>query len=122
MNRLIENIDNQIEFNQGKNIFLERLDFFQFAEETVKAISTIDKLNPDSIETLIDYATDKAIGEFCRINQYYSFDSKAKNDLRKIYSDLFGSFQTKTDAIENIFCSSVNVPQIIELIILTKKF
>jgi len=102
MNRLIENIDNQIEFNQGKNIFLERLDFFQFAEETVKAISTIDKLNPDSIETLIDYATDKAIGEFCRINQYYSFDSKAKNDLRKIYSDLFGSFQTKTDAIENI--------------------
>ncbi|MFO7674166.1 MAG: class I SAM-dependent methyltransferase [Lutibacter sp.] len=102
MDRFIENIDNQIEFNQGKNIFLDRLDFFQFAKETVKAISNIDKLNPDSKETLIDYATDKAIEEFCRINQYYSFDSKAKNDLRKIYSDLFGNFQIKTDSIENI--------------------
>ncbi|HOS84294.1 MAG TPA: hypothetical protein PK199_05195 [Bacteroidales bacterium] len=69
MDRFKENIDNQIEYNQGKNIFLDRLDFFQFAEETVKAISNIDKLNPDSKETLIDYATDKAIEEFCRINQ-----------------------------------------------------
>jgi hypothetical protein len=100
--RFIENIDNQIEFNQGKNIFLDRLDFFQFTEETVKAISTIDKLNPNFKETLIDYATDKAIEEFCRINQYYSFNSKAKSDLRIIYSDLFGNFQTKTDSIENI--------------------
>lgn len=102
MDRFIENIDNQIEFNRGKNIFLYRLDFFQFAEETVKAISDIDKLNPDAKETLIDYATDKAIEEFCRINQYYSFDSKAKIDLRKIYSDLFENFQTKADSIENI--------------------
>lgn len=102
MDRFKENIDNQIEYNQGKNIFLDRLDFFQFAEETVKAISNIDKLNSDSKETLIDYATDKAIEEFYRINQYYSFDSKAKNNLRKIYSDLFESFQNKTNSIEYI--------------------
>lgn len=102
MDRFKENIDNQIEFNQGKNIILDNLDFFQFSKETARAISDIDKLNPDSKESLIDYATDKAIEEFCRINQYYSFDSKAKNDLRKIYSDLFGSFQTKAYSIENI--------------------
>lgn len=102
MDKFFENIDKQIEFNEGKNIFLDKLDFFQFTEETVKTISNIDKLNPDSKETLIDYATNKAIEEFCRINQYYSFDSKAKNDLRKIYFDLFGSIQKKTDSIENI--------------------
>ena len=102
MDRFTDNIDKQIEFNQGKNILLDNLEIFQFADETVKAISDIDRLNYNSIQFLIDYATEKAIEEFCRINQYYSFNSKTKNDLRKIYSDLFGSFQTKTDSIENI--------------------
>jgi hypothetical protein len=102
MDRFIKNIDNQIEFNQSKNIFLENLDFFQFAEETVKAVSNIDKLNPDSKEYLIDYATDKAIEEFCRVNQYYSFGLKAKNNLREIYSDLFKNFQKRTNSIEDI--------------------
>ena len=102
MDRFTDNIDKQIEFNQGKNILLDNLEIFQFANETVKAISNTDRLNFNSIQFLIDYATDKAIEEFCRVNQYYSFNSKAKNDLRKIYSDLFGSFQTKTDSIENI--------------------
>ena len=81
MKRFIENIEKQIEFNQGKNIFLDNLEFFQFAEETVKAMSDIDKLNPDSKDYLIDYATEKAIEEFCRVNQYYSFDLEAKNNL-----------------------------------------
>ncbi|MGD8777497.1 MAG: class I SAM-dependent methyltransferase [Ignavibacteria bacterium] len=102
MDRFIENIDKQIEFNQGKNIFLDNLEIFQFANETVKAASNINGLNSDSEQFLIDYATDKAIEEFCRVNQYYSFDSKAKNDLRKIYSDLFQSFQTKTSSIDDI--------------------
>lgn len=102
MDRFTENIDNQIEFNQGKNIFLDNLDFFQFAKETVKAISDIDRLNSDSKQSLIEYATDKAIEEFCRVNQYYTFDLKAKNNLRKIYSDLFDNFQIKTNSIEDI--------------------
>jgi len=102
MDRFIENIDKQIELNQDKNILLDNLEIFQFANETVIAISTIDKVNPDSRQFLIDYATDKAIEEFCRVNQYYSFGSKAKSDLKQIYSDLFESFQAKTDSIEYI--------------------
>ena len=102
MDRFTENIDNQIEFNQGKNIFLDNLDIFQFANETVKVISDIDRLNPDSKQSLIDYATDKAIEEFCRVNQYYAFDLKTKNNLRKIYSDLFENIQTKTNSVEEI--------------------
>jgi len=102
MDSFTENIDNQIEFNQSKNIFLDNLNIFQFSKETVKAISNIDKLAPDSKQSLINYATDKAIEEFCRVNQYYSFDLKAKNNLRKIYSDLFENFQTKTNSVEYI--------------------
>lgn len=100
--RFIENIDKQIEFNQGKNIFLDNLEIFQFANETVKAISNIDRLNSDSKQSLIDYATDKAIEEFCRVNQYYSVDLKAKNNLRQIYSDFFEVFQTRTNSIDDI--------------------
>jgi hypothetical protein len=102
MDKFTENIDNQMEFNQGKNIFLDTLDFFQFAEETVNAVSNIARIDPDSKQFLIDYATDKAIEEFCRINQYYSFDLKAKKNLRKIYADLFDNFQAKTTSMEDI--------------------
>ena len=102
MDRFTEIVDSQIEFNQSKNIFLDNLDIFQFAKETVQAISDIDRLTPYSKQSLIDYATDKVIEEFCRVNQYYSFDLKARNNLRKIYSDLFENFQTKTNSIEYI--------------------
>lgn len=102
MDRLRENIDKQIEFNQDKNILLNNIDSFQFSNETVKSISDIDKLNCDSRLLLIDYATDKAIEEFCRVNQYYSFDPKAKSELKKIYSDLFESFRNSALSIEVI--------------------
>ena len=101
MDRFKKNIDTQIAFNQGKNIFLNNLDFFQFANDTVKAVSNIDKLNPESKEYLIDYVTDRAIEEFCRVNQYFSFGLSAKKSLRKIYSDLFENLQTKTNSIED---------------------
>lgn len=102
MNRFIQSIDKQIAFNQGKNIFLDNLDIFQFANETVKAVSNIDNLNTDSKLYLIEYATDKAIEEFCRVNQYYTFDQNAKNDLKQIYADLFENCHIKTNSIENI--------------------
>jgi hypothetical protein len=102
MDRFTENIDNQIEFNQSKNIFLNNLDIFQFSKETINAISNIDRLDPNSKQSLIDYTTDKAIEEFCRVNQYFSFDLKAKNNLRKIYAELFESFQTEAISIEDI--------------------
>lgn len=102
MNKLIGNIDKQIEFNRNKNILFENLDAFQFSHETVEAISQIDRLNSDSKQLLIDYATDKAIEEFCRVNQYYSFDSNTKTELKKIYADLFESLKTLTHPIEEI--------------------
>lgn len=102
MDRFTENIDNQIAFNQGKNIFFDNLDIFQFANETINAISTIGRLDPNSKQSLIDYATAKAIEEFCRVNQYYSFDLKAKNNLRKIYAELFDNIQTNANTVEDI--------------------
>ena len=49
--RFTDNIDKQIGFNQGKNIFLDNLEIFQFANETVKAISNIDRNTTHGIQT-----------------------------------------------------------------------
>lgn len=101
MPRLFENIDKQIEFNRGKNIFAEH-GSLMFARETVNAIARIDSVSPDDRQFLIDYATDKAIGEFCRVNQYYHFSSEARNRLRDIYARLFDLLQQKTLTPEEI--------------------
>jgi len=103
MDKYIKNIDKQIEFNQGKNIFLDENGMsLKFVDETIKAISEINELNNDSEKILIDYATDKALEEFCRINQYYTFNSQAKKDLRNIYNVLFYGIKTNEDSIETI--------------------
>ena len=107
MNKFIRSIDKQIEFNQGKNIFLDNPEIFQFINDTINAISNINELNIDSENLLIDYATDKVLEEFCRVNQYYSFDSKSKLDLRKIYSELFSIIRCKTYSARRNFKKSL---------------
>lgn len=102
MNNFTKIIDRQIEFNQGKNIFLDNLDIFQFSNETVKFVLSLNSLDTASKQLLIDYSTDKAIEEFCRINQYYSFDSKTKQKLKEIYRILVENIETKSDSIEKI--------------------
>ncbi|WP_321317609.1 hypothetical protein [Labilibaculum sp.] len=102
MDKFIESIDKQIEFNQGKNIFLDKPEMFRFINETINAISNINELNRDSEKFLVDYAADKAIEEFCRVNQYYSFDTKSKNELRNIYTCLFADIRTGMISTESI--------------------
>ena len=95
MDRFKKSIDKQIEVSQGKNLFFNKSKIFHFISDTVKAISTINELNSEYELFLIDYATDKAINEFCRINQYYSFNTESKNELRKIYSNLLTDIRTQ---------------------------
>lgn len=102
MNKFIENIDKQIEFNQGINIILDELELFKFIDDTINTISSIDDLNTDAENFLIDYATDKVLEEFCRINQYYSFNSESKNALRCVYSNLFYAIRCKKETIDEI--------------------
>ena len=59
-------------------------------------------MNAATDEFLIDYVTDKSLEEFCRINQYYSFDTEAREDLRKIYADLFGEIKIRTITTDKI--------------------
>ena len=91
MERFSDYIDKQIRSNQNKNILIDNLEMFSFSDDTIKALTGVGKLNPESKRLLVDYAIDRAIEEFCRVNQYYSFDTKARTELRTIYEILFES-------------------------------
>jgi hypothetical protein len=103
LDKFKDNIDKQIESNQGKNLFFDAPDqTLRFLQETIDAIGRIGDIDKDYENILIDYATDKTLQEFCRINQYYSFNKAAINDLRKIYIALFSSIRDKYSSIETI--------------------
>lgn len=102
MDKILQNIDKQIAANQGKNIFSDNLDDFQFIHETIDLISKTGSLPASAEKILIDYTTEKAIEEFCRINQYYSFDSQSKEDLKKIYTCLLADVIGQRESVEDI--------------------
>ncbi len=96
-------IDKQIESNKGKNLFPdEKALSLSFIDDTIKSISDFDYLSPDLEKVLIDYATEKALEEFARVNQYYAFNTEAKEALRKIYCELFYHIKTKDKPVDII--------------------
>lgn len=103
MYKLQKNIDKQIEFNKGKNLFHINSDStMKFTNNTVHAIENLNKINKDHEDLLIDYATDKALIELCRINQYFAFNKQSKNDLRNIYVSLFSNIKSQNVSTETI--------------------
>jgi hypothetical protein len=98
---ILNQIDNQISANNGKNIFYQGEDFsIWFAEDTIKLLGTLEKLNKQEEETLIDQLTNKALKEFYRVNQYYSFDEFHQIALRNIYRELFDSIKKMNGVFE----------------------
>lgn len=103
MKKYQDNIDKQFEFNQGKNLFYNGiLNSLRFSPETLNAIEKIDLIDSDSENLLIDYLTNRAVQEFCKINQYYTFDKQAQLFLRSLYVDLFTNIKKHKSSIESI--------------------
>lgn len=101
MENLFEHIDNQIEFNKGKNLFhRNRKELFGFTAEMKNIVTQISNIDKKSENLLLEYLTNKALEEFFRINQYYSFDDVAKQKLRAIYIDLVDSIKKGCDLHE----------------------
>jgi len=98
-----DNIDKQFEFNQGKNLFYNGiLNSLKFSPETLNAIEGIDLIDPNSEGFLIDYLTNRAVQEFCKINQYYNFDKQAQTTLRSIYAELFTNLKNRQWSLDSI--------------------
>ena len=87
--QLKAHIKKQISFNSGKNLLAnEEVNSLQLIEVTKSLVETIRTLDADTEKRMIDYLTDESLQEFCRVNQYFSFDSKSVNALKGIYAQL----------------------------------
>lgn len=96
-------IDKQFEFNKGKNLFRDGiLNSLRFCPETLEEIEKIDSIDSEAANLLIDYLTNRAVKEFCKINQYYTFDKQAMAILRNLYVDLFTNIKNRNSLIESI--------------------
>lgn len=103
MNIYQDSIDRQFEFNQDKNLFNEGiLQLLRFSSETRRIIEKPNAIDPETENLLIDYMTGKAIQEFCKLNQYYSFDQTARSELKIIYISLFTSIKKQIEPINII--------------------
>jgi len=101
MNNLHDSIENQLAFNAGKNLFHEgAISSLVFTPETLAAIERFGEIDITTENLLIDYLTDKVLQEFCRVNQYYSFDKQNRKDLRDIYIDLFSRIRNTETTLE----------------------
>jgi len=103
MHDLTDIVDLQIKFNQSKNLFHKEFnETLKFTELTMAAIQNIDRIAPDDLNVLIDYTTEKVLQEFCRVNQYYSFQENDKTNLKKIYWNLYQNITEKKKTVEVI--------------------
>lgn len=102
MDNIKRSIDKQIESNRNKNIFTEKDGLFVFIKDIIDAISGFNQLDTDAENILIDYTLAKSLEEFCRVNQYYSFNTQSKNELREIYADLFKKIRKREIPIAEI--------------------
>ncbi|MDR1759008.1 MAG: hypothetical protein LBR60_00610 [Fibrobacter sp.] len=90
MNKLKETIDSQIESNKSKNLFHEDFSkIMRFSKSTLEAILNLKDIKPDHLNVLIDYSAEQVLQEFCRINQYFSFQKEDKLHLKSIYKNLY---------------------------------
>lgn len=103
MNNHLYKIDNQFDYNRGKNLFYSGIiNSLRFSPDTLKAIEKIDLIDSDSENLLIDSLTNRAVQEFCKINQYYTFDKQARLALRNLYVDLLANIRSHKTSIDFI--------------------
>lgn len=102
MQEIISVIENQLRESRGKNIYYEIPGLLSFNNNTIQSIFELDYISSDECKFLIEYTTNKAIKEFCRVNQYFAFSSESRCDLKKVYSDLLSAICEKKLSVELI--------------------
>jgi len=103
MNLFRENIEKQFKFSQGRNLFHRgSIRESHFIPGTLNAIEKLAELDVVSENALIDYTTNRALEEFCSMNQYYTFDEQSKKSLRNLYTGLFSAIRNNPAELASI--------------------
>lgn len=82
-----QHIKDQITFNSGKNLFAsEEVKTLQLIDVTESLVETIKNMDSETEKQMIDFLADEALQEFCRVNQYFSFNTESVDELKAIYA------------------------------------
>ena len=93
-----QHIKQQIAFNKGKNLLAEaEINSLKLIEVNETLVETIKNMDADTEKEMIDFLTDEALQEFCRVNQYFSFNTESVNQLKAVYTLLMNNIR----ALEN---------------------
>ncbi len=93
---LRELIDEQIATSRGMNLFSgDSLQAFRFTDSILESMDEFTKASDQELASLVEYAKDKTMAEFCRVNQYYSVDATLQRNLETIYLFLFDEIRTR---------------------------
>ena len=90
---LEENIKKQLkeepDFNSDKNLLVDdQIKSLKRIEVTGSLVEQIQHMDAETEQEMIDFLTDEALQEFCRVNQYFSFNSESVTDLKAIFGEL----------------------------------
>ncbi|HBG71186.1 MAG: hypothetical protein A2W93_12410 [Bacteroidetes bacterium GWF2_43_63] len=103
MKDIFKNIDQQIQFNEGKNLFANgQNSSLRFIQETILFCSKPNKISAEAEDVLVEYTVNKVLNEFYRINQYYTFSNQAVEELRQLYKKLFSEIRNSSQSVNAI--------------------
>ena len=84
-----KHLQKQISFNSGKNLLAEdQINSLKFIDVSESLVEKIREMDTETERSMIDFLTDEALQEFCRVNQYFSFNAASVNELKAIYVEL----------------------------------
>ncbi len=84
-----QHIKQQIAFDSGKNLLTDdQVNSLKLIDITVTLVEKIKNLDNETEKLMIDFLTDEALQEFCRINQYFSFNAESVSKLKDIFGAL----------------------------------
>jgi len=88
-----DNIKKQLkeepDFNTEKNLLVDdQIKSLKRIEVNGSLVEQIQHMDAETEQEMIDFLTDEALQEFCRVNQYFSFNSESVNDLKAIFGEL----------------------------------
>ncbi len=90
MEQLRQHIEKQFMQNRNKNLFYKGLDHaMEFIRHTPGLMDSLRQLQGRQKELLLEYITNRAIEEFYRVNQYYSFSENQRAKLLQLYRELY---------------------------------
>ena len=88
-----DNIKKQLkeepDFNTEKNLLVDdQIKSLKRIEVNGSLVEQIQHMDAETEQEMIDFLTDEALQEFCRVNQYFSFNSESVTDLKAIFGEL----------------------------------